>query len=112
MPLSGDGVGDDEIDKLINWIIKEPDLIAITVKNDKVDSEMVKQTENCQKSSLRCIQGLSKLDILLTSMLKTTRSSEALASKAFRIDNNRIIEVDGRTDKMSKKQEVQSLDAY
>ena len=58
LTLSDDGVEDGEVDELINWIIRELDPIAITVKNDEVDSGVVDQTENCLKSSQRYSQGL------------------------------------------------------
>ena len=32
-------------------------------------------------------------------MLKTTRSSEELASKAFKMDNNEIVEIDGKANR-------------
>ena len=37
------------------------------------------------------IQSFSKIAALLTSMLKTTKSSEELASKMFKADNNKIV---------------------
>ena len=36
--LSGDGVKDDEVNKLTNWIIRELDPTASAVKNDEVDN--------------------------------------------------------------------------
>ena len=44
----------------------------------------------------RFIQGFSRIAASLTSILKTTESSEELAPKAFRADNNKVIEVGDR----------------
>lgn len=51
LTLINNRVEDSEVDKLINWIIIKLDLIAIIVKNNKVDSGVVDQTKNCLKSS-------------------------------------------------------------
>ena len=49
--------------------------------------------------SWRFIQGLSKIDASLTSILKTTRSSEKLAPKVFKAGNDMVIrDGDGRAD--------------
>ena len=39
----------------------------------------------------RFIQGFSRIAVLLTSILKITRSSEKLALRAFRTDNNKVV---------------------
>ena len=44
------------------------------------------------------IQGFSKIAALLTSILKTTRSSEELAPRAFRTSNNEVVGGGGRVD--------------
>lgn len=88
MTLSGDGVENSEVDKHINGIIRELDPTAITVENYEVDSGVVNQIKNCLKSSQRCTQGPSKLEILLTSILNTTRLFKALAPKILGADNN------------------------
>lgn len=38
MTLSGDEIENNKVNKLINWIIKEFDLIANVIKNDEFDS--------------------------------------------------------------------------
>ena len=45
------------------------------------------------------IQGFSKIAALLTSMLKTTKSFEELAPKAFKANNNKVVEGDGKAEK-------------
>ena len=45
------------------------------------------------------IQGFSKIAVSLTSLFKTTESSEKLAPKAFKADNNEIIGVASRANK-------------
>ena len=58
--------------------------------------------ENCLKFSQWCIQGLSKLDIPLISMLKTTGLSKVLALKVFKTDGDEIVRVGDRADKTFK----------
>lgn len=58
------------------------------------------QIKNCLKSSQYCIQSLSKLDIPLTTILKTNRSSKALVLKTFKADDNKVANVGNRVDKI------------
>lgn len=58
------------------------------------------QIKNCLKSSQYCIQSISKLDILLTTILKTNRSSKALVPKTFKADNNKVAKVGNKVDKI------------
>ena len=47
----------------------------------------------------RFIQGFSKISALLTFILKTTKSSEELALRAFKAGNNEVVGGDNRIDK-------------
>ena len=48
----------------------------------------------------RFIQGFSRIAVLLISLLKTIGLSEELALKMFRADNNEVVGVDDRANKM------------
>lgn len=51
LTLSNDRIKNDKVNKLINWIIRKLDLIAIAFENNKIDSGVVDQTKNCLKTS-------------------------------------------------------------
>ena len=63
--------------------------------------ELMKQLWICPKQKIpnfyrHFIQGFSKITALLTSLLKTIGSSEKLALKVFRADDNEVVKVDSR----------------
>lgn len=86
MTLSGDGVENNEVSKFINWVIKELDLTAITVKSDKINSSSIGKVDKIDqilvKAKFKKISKLSKSKNLQRSV---SEQSIFLSSKVSNI---------------------------